>query len=418
MSFRRRYLARLDHDLTRWAAAGLVAPERRDALLADAGAHLAAEEDRPRAAAVMALLGVLLLGAGAIAFVAANWDAMARSARLAVLFAAMTAAFAGGWWFAGPGRRPQVGQGLFVLGVLLFGADVMLVAQTYHIQAHYPNGVLLWAAGAVLAAAVIPAPWCLWVAFPLIGLWSGQELVAFERLLHGEFLLAWAVAAGLAALRGWWGALRLGLVVLAGWYALSGIRVAAETELTGSGAAALFMIVPLALWAAGEAVPRVGGVLHGLGLLGAMAAAFLVAFPEIDPPSPPVALLAGGGGLAAVAVGAAMARWRGRLQGAAVAVAAAVALLAPLRLGLAMAMGEEMAALVLMLVFLAVVVALALAGGRHADPFTRRVAYVAFAADIVLLYMTGVVSLLALFVVFTVAGAALVASALRLERRT
>lgn len=413
----------LEHDLDRWVAAGWVAPEHRAAILADAAAHHG-QAARFDSAGVLALLGVLLIGAGAISFVAANWDEMARAVRLGVLLGGMVAAFAGGWWLAGPGRRPGAGQGLILLGVLLFGADIMLIAQTYHIQAHYPDGVLLWAGGALLTAAVVPSHAALWLAFALIGLWTGQELIAFDSTGHPLFLPVWAVAAAIAVVRGWWRCLGFGVLVLAGWYGIAGLQVAELLDASPVAAVAALMILPLALWTGGGTVPHVGRLLRALGVAGVLLGAWGVSLSALEeaglsgePGEATAVLVLTALGLAAAAAGAALARWRGGPWRLRLGWAAGVLLLVPLRLLLEEAAGPVVTAWTLTAGFLGAVVALALVGGREGCAFTRRIAYAAFAADILALYFLGAVSLLSLFVFFSVAGIALLVSALRLERR-
>lgn len=425
MTLGRDPLRDLERDLDRWIASGWVAPRHREAILADAAAHHGPAR-RFDMAGVLALLGVLLIGAGAVAFVAANWNEMARGLRLAVLLGSMVAAFAGGWWFAGPGGRPAVGQSLILLAVLLFGADIMLIAQTYHIQAHYPNGVLAWAGGALLAAAVIPSQPALWLGFGLIALWTGQELLAFDAAGHAVFLPVWAVAAAIAVVRRWWRALVPGVLVFGWWYAAAGLRVTFDVlELEPLVGFSVLMVLPLLLWAGGDAVPRVGHALGALGVVGVLACGWGVILADtynVDAPElraqVPVLWGAVAAGLLAAGAGGVFAAWRGLPWKARTAWGAAMTLLAPLWLLLTSAFGVQVAGWTGNGAYLAAIVALALIGGREGDTFTRRLAYLAFAMHIGMLYTMGAVSLLSLFLFFTVAGAALLVSALRMERRT
>lgn len=420
MLSRRRYLSRLEKDLDRWIDKGWVVSIRRDEILKDA-AEAAAREGRPATAALLAMLGVLLLAAGVLSFVAANWDEMGRADRLAVLFTALTASLGGGWWYTARAARPRVGHGLFLLASVLFGAGIMLVGQIYHIQAHYPDGVLMWGAGALAVAVLVPNQGSLWLAFALAGLWSVQEILAFDVTVHWPFLPAWAVLAAVAVRNRWWTCLDFGVAVLAGWYAIAGTRFALDVaDMSGAGAAAVLMVPALAAWVAGDAVPRVGGLLHALGLLGAVLCAYIVTQPELDPPAASVALGAAGAGVGLAVLAALAVRWRGHGDGwlwERLALAAFAGLLAPLRVGLEDWSGPLAADWGMIGAFLLFVVALAVHGGRTGSRLARRVAYAAFAVDIVGLYYQSDMSLLSLFVFFTIAGVALVVSALRLERR-
>ena len=62
------YKARLTDDLDEWIEAGLVSPGSRQAIL-----DRVSDGRRIDASAALAVVGALLLGAAAIAFVAANW---------------------------------------------------------------------------------------------------------------------------------------------------------------------------------------------------------------------------------------------------------------------------------------------------------------------------------------------------------
>jgi uncharacterized membrane protein len=419
MLFRRRYLKHLEKDLDRWIDKGWVVSIRRDAILKDAALH----DEKPRMAVLLAMLGALLLAAGAMSFVAANWDAMGSGDRLALLFGSLTASFAGGWWFTAHGQRPAVGQGLFLLGSVLFGAGIMLVAQIFHIQAHFPDGSLMWAAGALAVAVILSNQASLWLAFGVAFVWSMQELVAFGTLPHWPFLGAWAVMATVALRHRWWHCLSLGVLVLALWYAVTGTWFALDVaKLSGVEAAALLMVPALAAWTVGNAVPHVGGLLHVLGLLGIVACSFVITQPSLDPPATAVAFGTAGLGVGVALVAALAMRWRG-IEGVGpwlwerLALAVLAGVLAPLRFLLESGSWSVLAGWGMIVGFLLLVVALAVHGGRSGDVMARRLAYAAFAVDVVWLYYQGDVSLLSLFVFFTLAGVALVASALRLERR-
>jgi uncharacterized membrane protein len=50
------------------------------------------------------------------------------------------------------GKSPRLGHALVVLGTLIFGANIGLMAQIFHIRSHFYNGLFAWAAGAILMA--------------------------------------------------------------------------------------------------------------------------------------------------------------------------------------------------------------------------------------------------------------------------
>jgi uncharacterized membrane protein len=98
------------------------------------------------------MIGSVLIGIGIISFVAAHWMQMGRGTKVAILFAAMLLAHAGGfvlWRWSG---FPRLGHTLVVLGTLIFGANIGLIAQIFHIQENPYNGFLAWSIGAAAVA--------------------------------------------------------------------------------------------------------------------------------------------------------------------------------------------------------------------------------------------------------------------------
>ena len=93
------YLRQLRRDLEDWIAKGLVPAASRDAILASVGSGT-----RTRLDLIFAVLGVILIGAGAMSFVAANWQEMSKLTRLIVLFGTMWAAYAIAIYFLGRTR--------------------------------------------------------------------------------------------------------------------------------------------------------------------------------------------------------------------------------------------------------------------------------------------------------------------------
>lgn len=150
-----------------------------------------------------ALLGVLLLGSGVILFFAANWDVMSKLSRLGLLLGALWVAYGAAGFFLQRGAMPWLGQAFVLLGVLLFGANIMLIAQLYHINAHFPNGVLLWALGGLLAAALMGSQGSVVAALALALLWSWMEIFQFRWAFHWPFLVL-LLLAGVPVLRRRW----------------------------------------------------------------------------------------------------------------------------------------------------------------------------------------------------------------------
>jgi uncharacterized membrane protein len=145
------FASQLQKELPDWVGDGLVSVEQSEALSLRYGAGSGAERRRSRAVQAIALIGAIAAGVGVILFFAANWDAIARPARVVLLLVALIGSYAAGSLMLE--RRPLVGHALVVLGAIVFGAGIFLVGQMFHVQAHDPLAFALWSAG------VAPLAW-------------------------------------------------------------------------------------------------------------------------------------------------------------------------------------------------------------------------------------------------------------------
>jgi uncharacterized membrane protein len=83
-----------------------------------------------------------------ILFVAANWSAIPVWGKLAVIFIPKIASYGAGFVLRYERRDfPKVGAAFILLGSLLFGAGIFLIAQIYHLLVHFSNGPLVWGLG-------------------------------------------------------------------------------------------------------------------------------------------------------------------------------------------------------------------------------------------------------------------------------
>jgi uncharacterized membrane protein len=151
----------LDEAIGRWLAAGLIDAATAERLRSHERARL--PEHTGRTARLAFGFGGLLLAAGVLLFVAANWDLLSPWWRLAILAAVVAVLHVGG---AVGGRfSPALATALHAAGTAALGAGIFLSGQTFHLQEHWPEALLLWALGAGFAALLLRDwPQILWVA--------------------------------------------------------------------------------------------------------------------------------------------------------------------------------------------------------------------------------------------------------------
>lgn len=139
------YRARLEADLDRWIADGLVPAESRAAIL-----DRASTGRRLDAGAALAVIGALLAGVAVIAFIAANWGAIPRLGRFAMIQAAFLSVVGAGAWTGWRGQ-PMARNTLLALAALVYAAAIGLTGQIFDVAGN-PQAALR---GAGVAAAVL-----------------------------------------------------------------------------------------------------------------------------------------------------------------------------------------------------------------------------------------------------------------------
>ena len=210
------YKRRVARDLPSWVANGWVNAEKADELLASVGGPSL----QNRLPAIVAMLGAVLLAFAAMTFVAANWQEIPKAGRLGILFGTLWACYGAAAWAHARGWSIFY-QATIVLGCAVFGASIMLIAQMYHINRHYPDGIMVWGIGTLIAAAMTRTGATAVFGFGLIALWTGYETVEFDANVHWPFLVVWAPFSALAVIQRWNPAINAAAISLFIWIALS-----------------------------------------------------------------------------------------------------------------------------------------------------------------------------------------------------
>jgi uncharacterized membrane protein len=212
----KKFLARLARELPDWVAHGWVKAGAERAILD----HVAAQKSgAPLLTYAFSILGVLLFGSGIVTYFAANWGEIPKLVKLAILFGAMWLAYGAAWHALRDRHAPLLGQALLLLGAILFGANIMLIAQIYHIDAHFPNGVLLWSLGALAGAYLVRSQPMLVLAIVLGWLWTTLEFEfsSIRHHAHWPFLILWAAFLPLIYRHRFRASLHVALVALLWW---------------------------------------------------------------------------------------------------------------------------------------------------------------------------------------------------------
>jgi len=158
---------------------------------------------------IVIAIGILFVAAGIFSFIASNWQAMAAAAKVTVILFFMLLFYAVGWYLKEKTAYLRTGEGLILLGNIVYGAGIFLVAQIFNVRADWPDGFILWMIGTVFMALFTGIYPLFYLALPLgLVALGGYPFLIFSRfsrfnpfLLTSPILLAAATI--VTFLAGW-----------------------------------------------------------------------------------------------------------------------------------------------------------------------------------------------------------------------
>ncbi len=143
------FLGDLKTEVASWRASRIISGDQARQILGLYAASPDASVAKGRLITALSILGSLLVGVGVILFIASNWDGMATEAKIAILLAVTLSAYGAGYWLKYVQGYDRLGHAVILLGTLLYGAAIHLVAQAYHFPVNDPDLMLLWFLGVV-----------------------------------------------------------------------------------------------------------------------------------------------------------------------------------------------------------------------------------------------------------------------------
>lgn len=168
-------------DIQKIHEAGLISAEQRQKIVE----HFQLKEDSNKFLAIISFVGAILVAAGIVLLIAANWEEIPRGVKIATGLALMLGAHVAGWWLREVRQDyRKTGEALHLAGALLFLGNIALVGQIYHLVSRPPNAFLLWWAG------IAALPWLLRsralhvLALLAFGVWFGIEVNHDDSLIR------------------------------------------------------------------------------------------------------------------------------------------------------------------------------------------------------------------------------------------
>ncbi len=172
--------------IEQWFREGTITGEQADKMLSDSIAYRK-EQTSNKIVGSMSTIGSVLLGIGALLFVASNWVVIPDLIKILILVGSTLSAFWAGYYFQYQRQNlPKTGAALIFLGALLFGATVFLIAQMYNINVDNYVLVSVWILGVLPFVYVLSSPSIAGLVALLFYVWVG--LFALRGMGISHFL--------------------------------------------------------------------------------------------------------------------------------------------------------------------------------------------------------------------------------------
>ena len=148
------------------------------------------EDTSKKTIRIILTIGVVLVGAGIFSFIAANWYGMAKAEKIAIIFISMVAAYGAGWYAQEKLKLQKTGEALILLGSIIYGAGIFLIAQMFNMRANWPDGFILWMIGVIVMGFAVESYPLFYLAIPLgVVALVGHPFGIFNSFGYNPFLL-------------------------------------------------------------------------------------------------------------------------------------------------------------------------------------------------------------------------------------
>ncbi|MBZ9794695.1 DUF2157 domain-containing protein [Mesorhizobium sp. ES1-4] len=275
------YSTRVRADIERWRQAGLIDGSTADLLTRDVDADT---RKSLSFGSILAMMAALLFGAAILIFVAANWEAIPRLARVAALFAIILAGYVGGAVLKARDHA-AIGEALWIVAAAAFGGSIALIGQMYHLSGDEASALVTWGAGTALAAVALRSNPLTVAAVGIADAWL--FLKGFDYYSRSDFPHAFVVMAVVLFAVSFWTrsqparhlivlSVLFYLVLLAGSHATLPVAIPLVIASVVLFAAAVFASAPV------DRIVQLGGRLPLHALLGFLTGLAIIQFELAD----------------------------------------------------------------------------------------------------------------------------------------
>jgi len=180
--------AQLQKEVNKWKEEEIIDESQASRII---GRYLPYREERKtikgwsKIVRIFSIFGAVLIGIGVILFIASNWGETPPWVNTLILILFTIGIYFVGWRLKFEKKtHPKIGTALIFLGSLLFGANLILISQIYHIRIEYSNLILVWALAILPLAYFTRSSLILGLSSVLTFSWGIFSLFSQERFYY------------------------------------------------------------------------------------------------------------------------------------------------------------------------------------------------------------------------------------------
>ncbi len=99
-----------------------------------------------KTARIILVIGAIFIGLGIFSFISGNWQKIGPWSKVSIIVVSMLISYVAAFLMNAKGYG-KTGNAFLLLGSLIYGAGIFLIAQIFHLPVEWPDGFLLWFIG-------------------------------------------------------------------------------------------------------------------------------------------------------------------------------------------------------------------------------------------------------------------------------
>lgn len=111
------------------------------------------EKQRVNIVQIVSYIGAVLIAIGIFSFVAANWPDMPSTTKIITLMTLLMLSYAAAY-ICETNQMKKTAGAFYLLGSLVYGASIFLIAQIFNIRGNWAEGFLYWMIGLIPLALI------------------------------------------------------------------------------------------------------------------------------------------------------------------------------------------------------------------------------------------------------------------------